>query len=63
MPLVFTLMIVTAVIALVLALFLILLLMMAPGKCRSGFPFQGALIAHRGLHGDGVPERVRAASV
>ena len=44
-----------------LILFLLALLCMAPGRRRPGFPFEGAMIAHRGLHGDGVPENSLAA--
>ena len=56
-----TLMVLCAVFVLALILFLVFLLMMAPGKRRSGFPFEGAMIAHRGLHGDGVPENSLSA--
>ncbi len=49
------------VLAAALILFLIWLLLIAPGKRRDGFPFRGAMIAHRGLHGNGVPENSLAA--
>ena len=44
------------ILAVSLLLFLLCLVLMTPGKRRPGFPFDGAMIAHRGLHGQGVPE-------
>ncbi|MBP5288431.1 MAG: glycerophosphodiester phosphodiesterase [Clostridia bacterium] len=55
------LVIVCIVLALAIILFCTYLLLMVPGKRRKGFPFEGAMIAHRGLHGDGVPENSLAA--
>lgn len=61
MPPLFILTVVCCVLAALFALFLAGLLLMAPGKRRAGFPFEGAMIAHRGLHGKGVPENSLAA--
>ncbi len=47
--------------AIALLLFLFVLYMVAPRKKRDYSKFRGRMYAHRGLHGDGIPENSLAA--
>jgi len=57
----FLLKILIILLAIALFLFLLVLYIIAPGKKRDYSKFRGRKYAHRGLHGDGVPENSLAA--